>query len=215
MILLLVLALGGAVAVCFVLGRRNVPANLQDWHTRLSQDSLRLQSALDLQTAAESAMSRDALRRAVDARDSFAYVEALRLADIAFRVLEDATNDRLTRLKGMAMCVRMASAVFPVKPVYPRPYKLGEVRALLTIGLVVHHLLVSAVERLLLKLLMLRFACHLTLRAMRVGIQGIRVDPGAVEAWDRCGNAVSDWTEGLDPEHVEAFKVMLSAMKAA
>src|SRR5678815_1687893 len=107
MILLLVLALGGAIAVCFVLGRRNVPVNLADWHTRLSQDSLRLQSALDLQTAADSAMARDALRRAVDARDSMAYVEALRLADVAFRVLEGATEDRLTRLKGMAVCIRM------------------------------------------------------------------------------------------------------------
>src|SRR5678815_3612259 len=187
MILLLALALLGAVAVCFVLGRRNVPVSLEDWHTRLNEDSLRLQSALDLQVAAESAMSRDAFRRAVDARDSMAYVEAIRLAEIAYGVLEDATEDRLTRLRGMAMCVRMASAVFPVKPVTPRPYRLREVRALLTIGLVMHHLLVSAVERLLLKLLMLRFACHLTLRAMRTGVQHLHLDPQAELAWERCG----------------------------
>jgi len=160
-------------------------------------------------------MSRDALRRAVDARDSLAYVEALRLADIAFRVLEGATEDRLTRLRGISLCVRMASAVFPVKPVYPRPYRLREVRALLTVGLVLHHLLVSAVERLLLKLLMLRFACHLTVRAMKGGVARLHLDPGAVEAWERCGDAVTDWTEGLDPEHVEAFKVMLTSMKVA
>jgi hypothetical protein len=160
-------------------------------------------------------MTRDALRRAVDARDSMAYVEALRLADIAFRVLEGATTDRVARLRGMALCVRMASAVFPVKPVHPRPFRLREVKALLTIGLLMHHLLVSAVERLLLKVLMLRFACHLTMRAMRGGVQQIRIDPEAEKAWDRCESAVSDWTEGLDPEHVEAFKVMLSTVRAA
>jgi hypothetical protein len=215
MILLLVLALGGAVAVCFVLGRRNVPVNLADWHAQLSADSLRLQSALDLQVAADSAMTRDALRRAVDARDSMAYVEALRLADIAFRVLEGATTDRLARLRGMTMCVRMASAVFPVKAVSPRPFRLREVRAVLTIGLLMHHLLVSAVERLLLKVLMLRFAFHLTVRAMRGGVQQLRIDPEAEKAWDRCESAVSDWTEGLDPEHVEAFQAMLHSLRAA
>lgn len=172
---------------------------------------MRVQAALELQVAADGAMSRDALRRAQEARHALSYDEATRLVDVAFGVLEGATVDRATRLRGMALCVRMASAVLPTIPVRPKVYRLREVRALLTAGAIAHHLLVSAVERLLLKLLLLRFAYRLTLRAMRGGVEKIHVDPTAEEAWARCDAAVSDWTEGLDPEHVEAFRVMLAS----
>lgn len=210
--LLLALAFGGAVAVCFLLGRRNaLPVDLEAWHRRLCEDSTRVQAALALQVAADGAMSRDALRRAQEARDSLSYDEATRLVDVAFGVLEGATADRRTRLRGMALCVRMASAVLPSAPA-GRAFRLREVRALMTVGAIVHHLLVSAVERLLLKLLLLRFAYRLTLRAMRGGVEKIHVDPTAEEAWARCDAAVSDWTEGLDPEHVQAFKVMLTSV---
>lgn len=205
--LLLALMFGGAVAVCFLLGRRNVPADLEEWHRRLCEDSIRVQAALELQVAADGAMSRDALRRAQEARHALSYEEAVRLVDVAFGVLEGATTDRVTRLRGMAVCVRMASAVLPTAPA-GRVFRIREVRAVMTAGAIAHHLLVSAIERLLLKLLLLRFAYRLTLRAMRGGVEKIHVDPTAEEAWARCDAAVSDWTEGLDPEHVETFKVM-------
>jgi hypothetical protein len=209
--LLLALGLGGGVAVCFLLGRRNaLPADLEAWHHRLCEDSARVQATLELQVKADGAMSRDALRRAQEARQALSYEEAIRLVDVAFGVLEGATTDRVTRLRGMAACFRMASAVLPTAPV-GRVFRLREVRALMTAGAIVHHLLVSAVERLLLKLLLLRFAYRLTLRAMRGGVEKIHVDPTAEEAWARCDAAVSDWTEGLDPEHVEAFRVMLAS----
>jgi len=209
--LLLAIAVGGAVAVCFLLGRRNVPADLEEWHRRLCEDSVRLQATLELQVAADSAMSRDALRRAQAARDSLSYGEAIRLVNVAFGVLEGATADRRTRLRGMALCVRMARAVLPTKPLRLSSYRVKEVRALLLAGAIAHHLLVSAVERFLLKLLLLRFAYRLTLRAMRGGVDRIHVDPTEEEAWARCDAAVSDWTDGLDPEHVAAFKVMLAS----
>lgn len=209
--LLLALAVAGAIAVCFALGRRNVPADLDEWCARLHAESASIQSALELQVAADNAMSRDALRRAEAARDSASYAEAVRLVDVAFGVLEGATADRMTRLRGMALCVRMIGAVLPVAPLRVNTYRLREVRALAAVGALLHHVLVSAAERFLLRLFVLRFAYRLTLRAMRGGVERIHVDPQAAEAWVRCDEAVSDWTGGLDPAHVEAFRAFMAS----
>lgn len=209
-------ALGGAMAVTFILGRRNVPGDLEEWCGKLSEDASRLRAALELQVTADGAMVSDALERAAKARDSLAYGEAVRLVDIAYRVLESAGADRLERLRGMAQCIRMASAAaVPVAPLAPGSYRLGEIRSLFSAGLIVHHVLVSAAERLLLKLLLLRFGVRLAVRAMKGGADRLHVDPAAVRAWERCEAAVTDWTEGLDPEHVEAFRTVLATAQAA
>lgn len=193
---------GGGI-VCFVLGRRNVPADLEEWQKRLSEDARRLQAVLDLHVAADKAMADDAIARAASARDGLAYTEAIRLVDVAYTVLEAACSDRLLRLKGMSVCVRMAGAtILPLAPVSPRIFKLGRLKSLMTVGLATHHFLVSAVERMLLRLLLLRFGYRLTIRALRGGCERLRIDPAALAAWERCHAAVSDWTDGLDPAHV-------------
>jgi hypothetical protein len=208
-------ACASALAICFVLGRRHAPADLEAWCKKLSDESVRLQAALELQVAADAAMAQDAMHRAEEARDGLAYSEAIRLVDVAYKVLEAATQDRVTRLKGMSVCVRMASAAAaPVPPLRPARFRLLELRSLALASTIAHHLLVSAAERLLLKLLMLRFGCRLALRAMKGGSDRIHVDPAAATAWARCDAAVSDWTDGLDPDHVEAFRAVVATAAA-
>lgn len=210
------LALLSLFALLFVLGRKNVPADLDEWCHNLSSESTYLRGAIELQLAADKAMAEDAMSRAKTARDGLAYKEAVRMVDIAYRVLESASADRVTRLRGMALWIRMASAAaVPVAPLAPGSYRLGEIRSLFSAGLIVHHVLVSAAERLLLKLLLLRFGVRLAVRAMKGGADRLHVDPAAVRAWERCEAAVTDWTEGLDPEHVEAFRTVLATAQAA
>ncbi len=210
------LALFALLGLLFVLGRKNVPADLDEWCRNLSSESTYLRSALELQIAADKAMAGDALARAKSARDSLAYKESVRVIDMAYRVLERAEADRVKRLRGLAVCVRMASAAaLPVPPLAPGGYRLLEVRSLFAAGRIAHHVLVSAAERMVLKLILLRFGVRLTLRAMKGGTDHLHTDPEAVRAWARCEAAVTDWTEGLDPEHVEAFRTVLATAQAA
>lgn len=209
------LALFALVAMLYVLGRRNVPSDLEAFCRDLSSESSYLRIALELQLAADKAMASDAMRRATTARDGLASKEAVRLVDIACRVLSSASEDRVRRLRGMALCVRMASAAaVPVSPLDPGAYRLAEIRTLFSASLLAHHVLVSAAERLLLKIMFLRFGYRLAVRAMRGGTKQLHVDPAAVTAWARCSEALEDWTSGLDPESVAVFRAVL-AMQAA
>jgi hypothetical protein len=175
----------------------------------LAADARRLLAALDLQIRTDHYMARDALRSAVLARDSMTFAEAIRLVDLAYDVLVEAAEDRMTRLRGMAVCVRMASAVLPLSPLSPVGLKLWRVRSLWSAGQVVHHVLVGAAERLLLRLWLLRVAYSLTLRAFLSGKKSVGKLPSALHGWRLCEDAVADWTGVLDPAHVESYRALL------
>lgn len=211
--LLLTIFLGSSAVLLLVLGRKNAPVSKDEWDALLDEESKRIMAGLELQVLADKAMASDALQKALDARNTMAFAKAIRLVDMAASVLQDASNDRLARLKGMALAVRMASAILPIKAVPVGCCSLREVRTLFALGAVLHHMLVSATERMLLRVWLLRFAYGLALRAMVKGTTRLHADPALDAAWAQCSAAVKDFTVTLDPAHVEAYRVLLDAAR--
>lgn len=201
--LFLFLSLLGAGVTCYLVGRqRNRPPTVESWRGFLATDSARLLAALELLTATDRAMCVDLLRRATLARDSGLLAQSIRLVDLACSLLGSAVDDRTDRLRGMTLCLRMMSAVEPIRPLEARDIKVPSTRGLVTAGSLGQHLLVAPIERLFLRLVLLRGAYKSTLRAFKRGRRDLNV----------CGDAASDWTDVLDPAHVEAYRVILAGV---
>lgn len=201
----------GAPFVCFLMARRKAPADAEEWNRMLANDSRRLLGALELQVRTDQAMAEDALRRAIRARDSRAFEQAIRLVDIAYEVLARALPDRRSRLNGMMLCVRMASAVCPAPPqIRPRDLRAREVGLALFVAGLLQHVLVSAAERFWLRLMLLRAAYAMTLRALRKSKDRVAARPDLALSYMGMENGVADWTGVLDPAHVEAYRALLA-----
>lgn len=212
--MLLVSAVCGAVVVLLVLARKNAPPSTEEWDSLLSAHARQCLDGLELRAAGDGVMAADALQRAMRAKNGLAFEEAIRLIDISCTVLEEATQDRVKRLQGMALAVRMASAILPPRALQPTSVRLFEVRTLFAAGRILHHMLVTGRERLLLRVTMLRFGYLLTVRAMCRGSAGVRQDPTAASAWARCDAALKDWTVELDPALLDSFRSLLADARA-
>lgn len=208
----LFVAFFGAAILCLLLGRRNsAPQDEGEWHRMLSTDLRRLVGALELQTTADRAMTRNAMSRAKRARDSRRYRECLRLVDIVSDLLASVVEDRITRLRGMGICLRMVSAVAPVPPLLPQGVTLTETRALFAFGAIFHHFLVSAWDRLRSQVFFLGLAYRLTLRAFLRSQVRLASTPQDLEAWTGCQGPVDDLTGVLDPAHIQVFRALMAS----
>lgn len=210
--LFFVLFVVGAPIVLLLMGRRGAPADAEEWNRKLRDDSARLLGALELQVRTDQAMAEEALRQAVRARDSRAFERAIELVDIAYEVLASALPDRRSRLNGMLLCVRMASAVCPAPPMLrARGVRTPEVRLLVAGAGLAQHVLVATAERMALRIMLLRAAYGMTLRAFRRSRVRVAERPDVLASWRGAEDAVPDWTDVFDPAHVEAYRALLAS----
>lgn len=202
----------GSCVVLLLLAYRNTPPSTDEWDRLLTEEAKRLLDSMSMQGQSDGAMAADALSRAMEAKSGMAFGEAIRLVDLSCAVLEEAAQDRMSRLKSMALAIRMASAIHPVPGTPLAAPRLWEVRSLLAFGSLLHHMLMTAAERFLLRVVVLRYAYYLAARAMKGGAAKIHEDPSALAAWARCDAAVKDVMVSLDPAHLEAYRVLLASI---
>ncbi len=209
--LLLVIAFvgGSTLLVCFTLGRYDRAAVEQEWEMTIGPraqehlDSLASACALDCNMADDTALgARFAYWRGESA-------EAVRLMDLAYSVLEGATTDRLTRLRGVRVCARMASALAPLPPLLPRRFRLGQIRTLAGLGDLAQNFLVGSRERFVVRAHVLSLGFRLAVRALRRR----RVVPDVAVALRAFDDAKGDW-KILDGEHVDMVRALVMSVAA-
>ena len=128
--------------------------------------------ALEMEMQVDAAMADDSLRDALHARERQEHFEAIRLLELSCSAIEDATPDRLKRLRAMGVLIRMAVALSPVRPLRMRDYHLRELIAVVGAASALHHVLVTALERFLLRVQVLGVGFRLALRVMVVAATG-------------------------------------------
>jgi len=202
-----------ALVVTWVLGRYNARAVERDWEMMLTAKGRGAIEALELQILCDGAAVESARIGAISARDRADFGQATRLAGLAYRAVEEATPDRLKRLRAMGVCIRMATAILPVPPLKPRNFRLAQLSSLTGLSSFVHHLLVSTGERFLLRLYVIGLGYRIVTRALSGTATGLRRDVGDVWAWDVFDRATADWSS-LEKEHVESFRVFVLSLTA-
>ena len=105
---------GVAAALGFVATRRQ-QALVRKWDALLTPAGRQALGRLELQTISDGSMADYSLDAAQRARRRDDLMESTRLLQLAYSVIEDATPDRLRRLRAISVCIRMASAVVPVR----------------------------------------------------------------------------------------------------
>lgn len=193
--------------------RYNERALLRDWRMLLTREGRRQLDALQLQTDMDTAAAAAAVQGAAKARSHEDVDEAVRLLQLGCAALEAATPDRIRRLRGMAVCARMASAIVPVAPLRPKDFRLRRLATLAGMGQLVHQVLVGTGERFALRLRLLRIAFPLAVHALSRARWKATASPQASAAWALFEAGVEDWRT-LDREHVESFRALLVSLAA-
>ena len=213
--LLWVLGATGFACLALVLGqatRYRHERTIKDWDKLLSPGMRFAVQSLELEVQADAAMADSGFHGAKQARDRQELAEAIRLLELSSHAVEQATPSRLKRLRAMAVLIRMAAALVPVRPLRIRDYRLRELIAVVGVGAALHQILVSALERFLLRLQVLGIGFRLALRVMLSARRQAATAPEARRAWGDYERALEDW-KTLDREHLETFKALARSLE--
>lgn len=204
---LFVASLASTIVLLLLLGRRNrAPQNRAEWDLLLSSEARRILGNLELRVKADQAKAQDAFRRATVARSERNLGRAVALVDLLANIFTATVEDRTSRLNGMGLFLRMASAVATVPALSPTQLRLVSTRTAATVSLFLHHVLLSAVERLANRIMLLRLGYFLVLRAMLRSCDRAE--------WAGCEAAIGDLTV-LDPALLEAVGALLANVAGA
>jgi hypothetical protein len=209
-VLLLTIAVG-TLLVALALGRYHHRSRLEQWRQLLEPTADSAVSALTESCALDSAMAEDAYVGAMRARSRSDITQAVRLLELACRVIEEATPSRLHRLRVMSRLMRMTMAILPLEAVPPSAFQLRPMVAVAGLGEILHMLLVAPAERFAMRLRILAVGFKLTVRVLRRSTNVASGRPQTQAAWDTCRRALTDWST-LDQEHLRSVKVLTAAL---
>jgi hypothetical protein len=156
-------------------------------------------------------MAEDAYVGALRARTKADITQAVRLLELACRVIEEATPSRLHRLRVMSRLMRMTMAILPVEAVPTSAFQLRPMVAVAGVGEILHMLLVAPAERFALRLRILAVGFKMTVRVLRRSTNVAAGSPQTQAAWDTCRRALTDWST-LDQEHLRSVKALTAAL---
>jgi hypothetical protein len=210
--LIWLLPLCGGVLFISMIGAYNRDSVLQDWEFLLSEGADKVHSLRE-ELAEDQFLADRAQSKAARARDENDLPGAAVLIALAARVIRDAVPGRLERLRKMATCCRMASALIPLPPIVPAHFQLRSLGTIAGIGRLLHYLLVGMDERFRLRVWLLGIS-YQALRLVSDRSAGtLQSDPQASPAWASLDRALADF-KTLDSEHVVSFQALLVSLAA-
>jgi len=208
-------ALPIASGVLFVVlfGRYNLRAALRDWDALLAPTTASVVLGLQQSVELDAFLAHRTFGKALDARRRLQIEESLRLLDRAVQVIAQAIPDRLSRLRGMAICARMASAILPVPQLIPGGLRLRPLATLAGAAGLLHHMLVSMEERYWLRLAVLGLCYRIVCGVCGRAASRAAWDAASSAPWQTFELAIADFRT-LDHEHVESFRRLLVSLAA-
>jgi hypothetical protein len=204
------LAVSSLIAILIVARYRHQDV-LRDWAGILSPEWTRTLEAVEEHAAMDRHMADDAWQQALTAHGSREFNEAVRLLELAYWVIEEATSGRLERLRAMLRVCRQVSAILPLPPVQPAAFGLRKVRAAAAVGAMLHGVLVAPAERLALRARTLAACFRLAVWTMRRARGAAIRRPAVGRAWQAFETALADW-DALDLAHLETFRAAMMAL---
>lgn len=203
----------GALVVMIGFGRYRHREVLRDWSGILSPEGARTVEAVEDHAAMDRHMADEAWGRAMIAQESREWAEAVRLLELAYWVIEDATPARLERLRAMTRVCRQAAAVLPMPAIQTGAFRLGRLRTLAGAGAALHAILVAPTERIVLRTRLLAAGLRMALWTMRRARAGAAHRPERGKAWRAFDAALADW-KTLDVEHLHTYRAAMMVLAA-
>ena len=194
----------------YVLGRRSERATLNDWESAIGPRGTLCLEATRLRTNAQLALLDWMFEQAREAEASGRPGQALRLLDLGCSLIEDYCPGWSRSLAAMAVLARMVTAIEPLAPVGPRPFKTRELKQLAQMGEFIHHFLVSTRERFQLRTAILRSGFR---TLMRIAFRSRADASWTGPEWKAFDDVRAD-ARTLSGESVETARVLLAALEA-
>jgi hypothetical protein len=198
------------IAVCVLLGRYDRAIVAREWDMMMGGRIGEHVRALERTCELDHLMAEDSWQAAWQAMLDDDRPEVVRLLDLSYGVLEAATTNRRTRLRGVRVCARMAAAMAPAPPLLPVHFAGADLRTLAGVATLLQHILVSAHERFVVQARIIAFGFVLALRAMRRARGGRDLTVALL----RFDVAKMDW-QSLDEAHVEMVRILLLSAAAS
>ena len=138
--------------------------------------------------------------------------EAIRLANLAHKIVAEATPDRLSRMKTLSLMIRMSLAVTPMPALKPGSFRIGQLKSLTGLATAFHVFLVSPAERVLLRLQVLRIGFRMVFSLLGKRQVEITHRPSDERAWRGFEDGSADF-KTLDREHLDTARACLVSMR--
>lgn len=209
MVLLMITA--GTLLMALAVGRYHHRSRLEEWRDLLESAGEGAVHGLTESCALDSAMAEDAYLGALRARSRSDMDQAVRLLDLACRVIEEATPSRLHRLRVMGRLIRMTIAILPLEAVPPAAFQLRRLSMTAGAAAALHMVLVAPVERFAVRLRVLAWGFRMTVRVLRHNTDAAASRPAVERPWQTCRLALTDWST-LDQEHLKSVRVLTAAL---
>jgi hypothetical protein len=186
-------------------GLYDVASSRKAWTFILGPRALWPVDELQAMVELDALLADDAYMKALAAHGRGDLQRMEHLLDLACQALGDATPDRLTRLRGMAICSRMCAAILPLSPLRPQDFQTRRIATLAGLSNLVQHLVITNAERLVLRLTVVRWGFHIAMWALLGSRRRRRIHD--------FGEALNDW-KALDREHLDSFRALLLSLAA-
>lgn len=196
-----------------VMGLRNERAFSREWEVLLTPRGSETYLQMRLQMQRYLILYDLSHRRAMELRAIGSIGEALTMIEAGRRLVEGLVEDRVRQLAAMSALSRMVAALTPVPPLRPRAFRLRRLATAAGLAFVAHHLLITARERLRLRLEVLRYGFGLGPRLMARLMDQARKPSTAAAAWDGLDAVHHDYGV-LCEEMLEAFRLILLSTAA-
>lgn len=187
---------------------------LADWDRVLSPWGADAYRELEQRIEGEAKMAEYAFKRAFSARAAGSAEEAVRLLDVALRVVERTSPDRVALLREMVVVSRMAAAISPVAPLQAREFRLPRLSTLAVFAALAHQMLFSTSERFRLRAFVLRRGFGMVSRLLLRSTERIRAGNHGDPEWDRIAAARAD-LQTLSNQSLRTFHALLTSLSTS
>jgi hypothetical protein len=153
------LCVGGCFAFLYLVGRYNESATAREWEMALGPEGQKIYDTVEETIHAQGSMIESSYATAEMRRSEGSMEEAVRLLRVGSRAVEACAPSFLHLLKSIGQLSRHAAALAPIAPLRVAGFRTAQLKTLAGLHQICHHLLVTARERLQLRLAVI--ACGL------------------------------------------------------
>jgi hypothetical protein len=203
----------GGLLFLVIVGRHNEAATARDWEMALSPMGEAILAEVAEGVQAQTFMIETSYKTAERQRAHGSMDEAVRLLSVGSRAVEACAPSMLHLVKSIGVLARQAAAIAPVTPLRPQAFRSSELRTVAGLAALAHHFLVSARERLGLRLAVLRHGFRAVVGRILRATDAAAATPDEERQWARVGALRADLGT-LTEESLGTLRLVLASLGA-
>ena len=211
--MIVALCVGSCFAFLFLVGRYNEAATAREWEMALGPEGQRIYETVEETIQAQSSMIESSYATAELRRSEGSIEEAVRLLRVGSRAVEACAPSFLHLLKSIGQLSRHAAALAPVAPLRIEGFRTAQLKTLAGLHQVSHHFLVTARERLQLRLAVIAYGLKAVMGRLFRTSDRLAARPEREADWARVGALRADLVT-LTAESLVTLQSVLASLSA-